>query len=268
MAFVNQKIGTLEYLTADCLAGAAHGFSTRFGGVSEGHLSSLNLGVHRGDRKENVWENYRIFGNAVGFAPEQTVFTRQEHTDWLRKVGKADCGTGILREPDYIADGIYTDEPGVALVCFSADCTPILLFDPVRKAVAAVHSGWRGTAMGIVKKAVETLSREYGCEPAHIRAAIGPCIGKCCFEVGPEVPEAMRAALGEAAESAIEARGEKFHVDLKEINRLWLQQAGVKIIDISPECTMCRPDRFWSHRVTKGERGSLAAVIMLREDGK
>ena len=265
MAFRNQKIGDLEYLTADCLDGVCHAFSTRFGGVSEGALSSLNLGVHRGDKKENVIENYRILGSAVGFSPEQTVFTRQEHTDLLRKVGKADCGTGIFREPDYVADGIYTNEPGVALVCFSADCTPILLYDPVKKAVAAVHSGWRGTAMGIVRRAVETLSREFGSEPADIRAAIGPCIGSCCFEVGVEVPEAMRSALGAEAEPAIEARGEKYHVDLKEINRIWLRLAGVQAVDVSGECTMCAPDRFWSHRVTKGNRGSLAAVILLRE---
>ena len=262
MAFRNQKLGELEYLTADALSGTAHAFSTRFGGVSEGHLSSLNLGVHRGDRKENVVENYRILGAAVGFSPEQTVFTKQEHTDLLRRVGKTDCGTGIFREPDYVADGIYTNEPGVALVCFSADCTPILLCDPVRGVVAAVHSGWRGTAQGIVYKAAERLRQEFGCEPENLRAAIGPCIGGCCFEVGAEVPDAMRRALGAAAEPAIEVRGEKFHVDLKMLNRIWLNLAGVKTVDVSEECTMCRPDRFWSHRVTGGDRGSLAAVIM------
>ena len=265
MAFRNQKLGDLEYLTADALSGTAHAFSTRFGGVIEGALSSLNLGVHRGDRKENVVENYRILGAAVGFTPEQTVFTKQEHTDHLRRVGKSDCGTGIFREPDYVADGIYTDEPGVALVCFSADCTPILLCDPVKGVVAAVHSGWRGTAQGIVYKAAETLRQEFGCEPENLRAAIGPCIGGCCFEVGAEVPDAMRRSLGAAAEPAIEARGEKFHVDLKMLNRIWLNLAGVKTVDVSEECTMCRPDRFWSHRVTGGNRGSLAAVIMRKE---
>ena len=143
------KHGTLEYLTADALEGSVHCFSTRLGGVSEGQLSSLNLGTHRGDKPENVRENYRILGKAVGFAPEETVFTRQEHTDLLLRVGRADCGTGLDREQTTVCDGILTDEPGVALVCFAADCTPVLLFDPVRQAIAAVHAGWRGTAQGI-----------------------------------------------------------------------------------------------------------------------
>ena len=95
------KQGTLEYLTADALEGSVHCFSTRLGGVSEGQLSSLNLGTHRGDKPENVRENYRILGKAVGFAPEETVFTRQEHTDLLLRVGRADCGTGLDRGADH-----------------------------------------------------------------------------------------------------------------------------------------------------------------------
>ena len=219
--------GTLEYLTADALSGSVHCFSTRFGGVSEGALSSLNLGTHRGDRPENVRENYRILGTAVGFSPEETIFTRQEHTDLLLRVGKQDCGTGLEREQTAVCDGLLTDEPGAALVCFGADCTTLLLFDPVRQ-------------------------------------AIGPCIGRCCFEVGPEVPEAMRRSLGPDAEAAIELHGEKAHVDLKRLNRIWLERAGVQVIDICPDCTKCQPERFWSHRVTGGNRGSQAAIIRLK----
>ena len=258
------KHGTLEYLTADALEGSVHCFSTRLGGVSGGQLSSLNLGTHRGDEPENVRENYRILGSAVGFTPAETVFTRQEHTDLLLRVGRADCGTGLDREQTAVCDGILTDEPGAALVCFAADCTPVLLFDPVRQAIAAVHAGWRGTAQGIAYKAVLRMREEFGCAPEHIHAAIGPCIGKCCFEVGPEVPDAMREALGADAEAAIEPRGEKAHVDLKLLNRIWLQKAGVQVIDVSPDCTMCHPDRFWSHRVTGGARGSQTAIIRLK----
>ena len=171
--------GSLEYLTADALSGSVHCFSTRFGGVSEGALSSLNLGTHRGDRPENVRENYRILGTAVGFSPEETIFTRQEHTDLLLRVGKQDCGTGLEREQTAVCDGLLTDEPGAALVCFGADCTTLLLFDPVRQAIAAVHAGWRGTAQGIAYKAVLRMQAEFGCAPEHIHAAIGPCIGRC-----------------------------------------------------------------------------------------
>ena len=257
------KQGTLEYLTADALTGSIHCFSTRLGGVSEGCLASLNLGTHRGDKPENVLENYRILGTAVGFQSEDTVFTKQRHTDIVRRVGRENRGEGLLREQTEVCDAQITDEPGVALVAFTADCTPILLFDPVRKAIAAIHAGWRGTALGIAAKTVEAMTRAYGCRPQNIRAAIGPCIGQCCFETDEDVPQAMRSALGGEAEACIERRGEKFHVDNKALNRIWLTRSGVRCIDISADCTMCQPERFWSHRVTHGERGSLAAVIRL-----
>lgn len=264
MGFYVNRSGALEYLASDLLDGAAHCFSTRLGGVSGGHLASLNLGTHRGDTPENVRENYRILGNAVGFSPEQTVFTKQVHSDIVERVGKNDCGRGLLREVENPCDGLITDEPGVALTVFSADCTPILLFDPVKRAVGAVHAGWRGTASGIAARAVEKMRAELGCEPKNIRAAIGPCIAQCCFETDADVPEAMRAALGSAAEEYIRPAGEKYYVNLKALNTVWLGRAGVRQIDVSADCTACRPERFWSHRRVGNRRGSLAAVIMLR----
>lgn len=257
------KNGNLEYLTADTLGDAVHCFSTRYGGVSEGYLSSMNLGTSRGDRFENVVENYRILGSAVGFSPEEVVHTWQEHTDIILRVGKADCGKGLFRNQPDICDGLITNEPGVALVCFAADCTPILLYDPVQKVVAAVHAGWRGTANGIAAKAVRRMTQEFGSDPKNIRAAIGPCISQCCFETDEDVPQAMLAAFGSEAEAFIEKRGEKYFVDNKSLNRLWLTREGLAQIDVSPDCTKCQPDRFWSHRVTKGKRGSLAGIIKL-----
>lgn len=256
-----------EYLSSDVFSnGVVHCFSTRRGGVSTGYLSSLNLGVHRGDDWKNVYENYRRLGAAVGFAPEQTVFTHQTHTDLVARVGAADRGWGLFREVEPERDGLYTDAPGVALVCFSADCTPILLHDPVRHAVAAVHAGWRGTAKGIAARCVEAMTRDFGTDPADLQAAIGPCIGPCCFETDANVPEAMLASLGSEAEPLIRQAGEKYFPDLKQINALWLHRAGVRTIDISRDCTRCQPDRFWSHRITGQARGSLAAVIMLTSD--
>ncbi len=255
-----------EYLTSDAITGnVVHCFSTRHGGVSSGYLSSLNLGVHRGDDWNNVYENYRRLGAAVGFTPEQTVFTHQTHTDIVARVGAADRGWGLFREVEPERDGIYTNEPGVALVCFSADCTPILLHDPVRHAAAAVHAGWRGTAKGIAARCVEAMIRDFGTDPADLQAAIGPCIGPCCFETGPEVRDAMLESLGAEAAQFIRQAGEKYYLDLKALNALWLRRAGVNTIDISCDCTRCQPDRFWSHRLTGHARGSLAAVIMLQE---
>ena len=265
MAFHTVRLGELEYLTADVLAGSRHCFSTRLGGVSGGELSSLNLGTHRGDAPGNVRENYAILGAAVGFSPEDTVFTKQVHTDTVLRVGKGDRGTGLFREQEVPCDALITDEPGVALCCFSADCVPILLYDPVRRAAAAVHSGWRGTALGIAAKAAAAMGAEFGCKIENLRAAIGPCISKCCFETDADVPDAMRAALGEAAAPAITKSGEKYHVDLKRINRIWLTRAGIlpEHIDVSDACTACAPERFWSHRRVGNARGSLAGIIAI-----
>lgn len=264
MAFHNIKLGTLEYSVADALEGTAHCFTTRYGGVSEGYLSSLNLGVHRGDVYENVVKNYDILGSAVGFRPEQTVFPMQRHTDVVRVVTEQHCGEGLYRETAEICDGQITDRPGVALVTFAADCTPILLHDPVKKVIGAVHAGWRGTALGIAAKAVEAMQKSFGCDPGNIQAAIGPCIGLCCFETDWDVPQAMLDALGPKALTAIRQKGEKYYVDNKFCNALWLQRAGIGGLDISPDCTRCQPQRYWSHRATNGLRGSLAGIIMLK----
>ena len=268
MSFNIHRHGTLEYLQTEGLSGTAHCFTTRYGGVSTGVLSSLNLGIHRGDNPANVLKNYRILGEQVGFAPEDLVFTHQTHTDIVRRVDESTRGEGLFRPVQGDYDGLITDRPGVALIVFSADCTPILLFDPVRRVIGAVHAGWRGTAAGIAAKATMQMQAHYGSRPEDIRAAIGPCIGSCCFETHADVPNAMREALGETAESAIRPHGDKFYVNLKEINRLWLNQCGVTQVEISEDCTHCQPERFWSHRITGDARGSQAAIIMLPKEGR
>ncbi len=265
MSFERVKVGELEYLRST-LIDVPHCFSSRFGGVSEGYLSSLNLGISRGDLPERCLENYRILGEAVGFRPEDVAFSRQIHSDLVIRVGQEHRGRLLEPEREETErDGMVTNEPGIALAAFGADCPTILLYDPVKKAISSVHSGWRGTAMGIVKRAVEKLTETYGSDPADIRAAIGPCICADCFETHRDVPDAMLASLGVDALPAIrhgKLEG-KFHVDLKMINRIWLEQAGVTQIDVTEDCTACQPDRYWSHRVTKGIRGSQAAIITL-----
>ena len=258
------KKGNLEYLSSSLLEETAHCFSTRYGGVSQGHFASLNLGVHRGDSPENVHQNYGILGQAVGFDPAHTVFTKQIHSDLIERVGRDQWGRGLLREVEEGCDGLVTNEPLTALTVFSADCTPVLLYDPVQKAIGAVHAGWRGTAMKIAAKAVLKMTEEFGSRPEDIHAAIGPCIGQCCFETHNDVPDAMLASYGEAAKGCICAVGEKFRVDLKGLNALSLRELGVTRIDIAADCTACAPHRFWSHRRVGNERGSLAAVIMLK----
>lgn len=264
MAIITIKSGKLEYLVAEGI-GAPHGFTTRLGGVSQGYLNSLNIGAHRGDRLENVEENYRILGNAIGFDPEKLVLTRQTHSDIVRTVGEKDWGVYMVEGASPECDALVTNDPGTALVIFTADCTPILLHDPVTGAVGAAHAGWRGTAVDIAGKTVRAMCREFGCDPPNIRAAIGPNIGPCCFQTDGEVPEAMIAAFGVEAADHIRREGEKFYLDLKKINALALKRAGVQHIEISCDCTMCQPDRFWSHRVHGPQRGSQGAIIVCKE---
>ena len=264
MSFETIRKGSLEYLISTIIP-MPHCFTTRYGGVSEGHLGSLNLGRSRGDDPERVFENYRILGDAVGFDVDNLVFTRQVHGDVVVTVGKADCKANNCQDiPVEGRDGLVTGERDVALTVFSADCTTILLCDSVQEVVAAVHSGWRGTALGIVKRAVEKMQQEFSCRPEDICAAIGPCIGRCCFETHRDVPDAMLAALGVDALPAIDQiseRPEKFFVDLKLLNEIWLRKAGVTQIDVCPDCTACQPERFWSHRRVGNQRGSMAAII-------
>ncbi|QIB67912.1 peptidoglycan editing factor PgeF [Aminipila butyrica] len=267
MAFLQKTVNSVPFLMADGFGeGVVHGFSTRQGGVSEGIYASLNLGMSRGDDPARVAENFGLFCAAVGAAPEGLVCAAQVHGNTVRTCTRADAGKGFNRPVDYEADGLVTDVPGLTLVVFSADCLPILLYDPVRAVVAAAHAGWRGTALAIAGRTVEKMMDCYGCDPGNIRAAIGPGISACCFETHEDVPEAMTAALGETALDYIKSVGNgKFKVDTKGINALLLEQAGVRTehIAVSGDCTVCSGERFWSHRVTGGVRGSMAAIISL-----
>ena len=244
-----------------------HCFTTRLGGVSTGSQESLNLAYGRGDSMENVEQNLRILASALEFDPEKYVLTRQTHSDIVRIVTDADCA-GFCHRDYPECDALVTNTPGVALLVFTADCTPILLHDPVTGAVGAAHAGWRGTARKIAAKTALAMVEAFGCDPKNIRAAIGPNIAQCHFETDADVPEAMIAAFGQAAAEYIEKRGEKYHLDLKAINALALKQVGVTKIELSDACTMCQPNRFWSHRYTRGERGSQGAIIVCKEGGK
>ena len=268
MTIVDSMQNDIPFLSCDgfsAAGGVAHGFSTRLGGMSEGIYDSLNLGPHRGDDPERVEENFRRFTAAIGADMGGLVLSNQVHGSTVRTITSADR-SGALERPVWEADGLVTDIPGLCLTIFTADCLPILLYDPVRRVVAAVHAGWRGTAMGIAGKAVEAMVERYGCRPGDILAAIGPGISLCCFETDEDVPNAMTEAMGASALRHIQVRDNgKFHVDLKGMNDLRLQKAGLDPdhIAVSGACTMCQHERFWSHRYTRGQRGSQAAMIQL-----
>ncbi len=260
-----RRVDQLEYEASPLLT-TPHGFSTRLGGVSEGHLASLNLGIHRGDRPQRVRENYRRFCAATETDPARIVMANQVHGVRVRRVTEGDIKPDLLADTPFEADGLVTDVPGITLAVFSADCIPILLLDPVRHVAAACHAGWRGTAGAIAAGTVAAMVSDYGCQRGDIRAAIGPGIGPCCFETDADVPQAMEMGLGALAAPYIRDLGhDRYRVDLKALNGAILRQAGVSEdhIDTSDDCTCCRHERYWSHRYTKGHRGSQAAVIML-----
>lgn len=260
-------IGALQYYAAGNIP-APHAFTTRLGGVSTGYLSSMNIGTRRSDSPENVLKNYEILGEALDFSYEKCVLSRQTHSDIVLCVGKEHHGAGLLQPDLPECDALITNAPGTALVIFTADCTPILLHDPVTGAVGAAHAGWRGTAACIAGKTISAMIRAFGCRPENICAAIGPNIGQCCFQTDADVPDALYAAFGEDAKPFIRYAGEKYYVNLKGLNALSLRRAGIRNITISTACTACRTDLFWSHRRMGSHRGSQGGIIVCKEARK
>ncbi|MDD2418323.1 MAG: peptidoglycan editing factor PgeF [Oscillospiraceae bacterium] len=252
----------------DAIPFVRHGFSTRIGGVSGGIYESMNLSYSRGDEKNAVDENFRRFCNAICVNVEDVVVSAQEHHTVIYNVTRQDRGRGIMREKGYSdIDGLITDQPGVVLCTQYADCVPLFFADPVRRVVGTAHAGWKGTAARIGKLMVERMCSDYGCKPENIIAGIGPSIGFCCFEVDTPVYKVFEAM--EEADSTcfnhknINNQVVKYHVDLWEINRRILINAGLapEKITLTDLCTRCHPDVFWSHRANGDERGGLAGFI-------
>lgn len=265
MTFRENRKNGVVYMTAPIIS-ARHAFTTRLGGVSRGIFASMNLGTGRGDSDAAVGENYRLLGEALGIDTGHMAFTRQVHGTAVRIVDEGDVHELFSPVP-YEADGIVTAVPGLALICFTADCVPVLLHDPVNRVIAAVHCGWRSSVGDILGRAVEAMG-SLGAEPESIRAAIGPAIGYCCFQVGGEVIESARSWLGDDLEGLYrrDSSGEgKFLLDLRGANARRLSRLGLREenIAVSGECTKCSPEKYWSHRYTNGRRGSQGALIVL-----
>lgn len=259
-AFVSAESGDLCFFRSENLA-CRHGFSTRRGGVSViAHLASLNLGTDRGDDDAAVSENRRRFAAAVGYAPERAVSAHQIHSASVITVPETDAGRN-----DFSCDGFVTRTPGLALIVKIADCVPILLCDSANGVIAALHAGWRGTVADIAGAGIAAMIKS-GADPRTVYAAIGPCIHACCYEVGEEVADAVRAVTGEDSVRFLTDRGRgKYMADLPAINAFLLERVGVPAdhISISDRCTCCESDLFFSHRALAGKRGVMAAAIVL-----
>lgn len=252
--------------------GLQHGFSTRKGGVSKEHLASLNLSFSVEDARENVLENFRRIGERFGKTPEDFVLSKQSHETKVLKVGTKDRGKGITKDRDYEGiDALITDEKGIILSCFSADCVPILFYDPIHKTVGACHSGWRGTKGKILQNVVEEMRQHFSSNPAEILVAIGPSICKEQYVVSEDLALSFLEDypdLGEDTASPIQRISkDKFQLDLWDLNRRIALNCGIKEehISISGYCTMENPELFFSHRYSQGKRGLQGAFICLQD---
>lgn len=270
--FVNWQapVPVIRYKSLEDTGIVAHGFSTRLGGVSDGIYGSMNLSFTRGDDPVRVRQNFEIIAEEIGFNPDHIVGTDQTHTANVRVVSWDDAGHGITRETDcHDIDGQITNLKGLPLITYHADCVPLFFVDPVKKAIGLSHSGWRGTASKIGAETVRMLTKTYGSDPYDIIAVIGPSIGQCCYEVSKDVADAFVEGF-EVTDTLIRAGryAGKYMLNLWEANRQILKQAGLsdEHITVTNYCTACNSDRLWSHRITGGQRGSLAAFLCLKED--
>jgi len=237
------------------VAGLVHGLTTRAGGVSAGAFASLNLGRATGDLDEHVAENGRRVAAALGVS--RVRWPRQVHGTTVRFVSGADTG------PVGDADVVATDEAGLGLGVLGADCPGVLLVDPARRAIAAVHSGWRGTVAGVVPAAVAALSSRYGTNPADLRAAIGPGISARRYEVGPEVADTVRTRVPHGDRCIARGRGDRSFVDLTLAIRNQLEACGVRAssIEASLLCTFDDADVLFSHRRDGAGTGRHGLVV-------
>lgn len=262
----------IELLSFDLFEGndrLFHGITTRHGGTSDGNYASFNLGLYAGDRPEAVEENRKRLCRILEIDPQHLLLPHQTH------------GTGIARIDQTFERMTPTERNGYldgkdALICSlkkygigvtTADCVPVLIFDPVRQVVAAIHAGWRGTVARIVRRCVTEMERAFDCRPTDLLAGIGPSIGPTRFEVGNEVTEAFRTAGFPMEQIAAIGPGhEKYRLDLWEANRLELIEAGIpeRQIETSGICTRTHHDRFFSARKLGVASGRFVSVIGLR----
>ncbi len=249
-------------------AGVKHGFSTRLGGVSKEHLGSMNLSFHRQDNEDDVRENHRRFGKAIGYDETRMVFSDQVHLTNIKKVTEEDIGKGITVDTDIIEiDGLVTNVPNIPLITFYADCVPLFFYDRENKVIAMAHSGWKGTVAKIGNKMIEYMASEYGSKAENIICAVGPSICQDCYEVSEDVALEFQRNFTEIQynDFIINKGNGKYQLDLHKANKYILLDAGIleENLDVTDICTCCNSEFLFSHRASNGMRGNLGAVMVL-----
>lgn len=229
----------------------------------------MNLSFTRGDDEAAVRENFRRMARAIGAEEDSLVFAVQTHTTNVRKVTAEDKGKGILKPVDYQdVDGLITNVPGLCLTTFYADCVPLFLVDPVHKAIGLSHSGWRGTVGKMGKETIARMQEEYGTNPKDLLVAIGPSICQECYEVSEDVILEFQKHFDEKHWNFLYYKKDngKYQLDLWKANEIIFEEAGVpkENIAVTNVCTCCNEDKLFSHRASKGKRGSLAAFMTLK----
>lgn len=262
---------TVPYLTYNSLLEIKfinHAFSTRLGGMSEGEFTSMNMAFNRGDNPESVTENYKRICKSAGFDFNSLTASAQDHNTFVRAVTSENKGVGIYKPRDLQSvDALITNEKGVTLVTYYADCTPLFFVDTKQKAIGLAHAGWRGTVGRIGEKVVNKMTELYGTNPSDIVAAIGPAISVCCYEVDKLCADNFYALADlDSSRFVFPKENGKYMIDLLETNRQILVAAGVKNenITISDICTNCNSELLWSHRATKGKRGTMSAFMCIK----
>lgn len=267
---MSRTLGNLTMLQSDMLGaipGIRHGITNRVPGMGK---ADGNVGLGSPRDRADAWEMRQRWCESIGIDPQTLVTVGQVHGNDVRVVTAADAGRGATPESQHLglADALITDASDVALMTLHADCLMILLVDPARPAVGVVHAGWRGTVVDIAGKAIAAMTAAFGTEPGNVRAFLGPAIGVCCNEVGPEVTAAWRdvaASLGDVRETAVTRPAVKEHFDVPQANRLLLERAGVAPghIEVSPVCTKCSGDEWFTHRGQGPLTGRHGAIITL-----
>lgn len=271
--FAWRRVMEVPLLQMDALAQLSwlrYGFTSRHGGVSEGPYRSLNLGLGTQDVPEHVHENRGRLGAAMGMAPSDWAMGNQVHEARVGVVRRlhSESGGEVGRFPR--TDALVTDRHGILLVVLMADCVPIMIVDPVHRAVGVAHAGWRGTVARIGVETLRVMTATYGTRAEECIVAIGPSIGPCCFEVGSEVSHIFQQEFSADAGSIVRGAstaGGKSHVNLWQANKLPLVEAGVlsENVGVSGLCTCCSPDQLFSHRASGGVTGRLGAAVGIAE---
>ena len=256
-----QNLTIYRVHTFDLYPQVQHAIFTRSGGVSQRPFDTLNLSISVGDQKQAISKNVQIACGVVGISPTQTVSCHLVHgadiitvnkTNWQQVMGQA--------------DGLITGEPDTYLFMRFGDCAPLIFFDPTQNAVGLTHAGWRGTMKNAAGATVQAMIKNLGCVAQNIIAVIGPSIGPCCYEVGPEVMRAAEKAFDRPGSFFIRRNGraDRAHFDMWAANQRQLAEAGVEQIIQSKLCTACRTDEFFSHRAEKGNTGRFGVIIGLK----